>query len=133
MLDFVVSQVVGAGNADSFDYVLLEVGLDTGRLILAAATSDAHSRGHADGCSVRLQSLQDIWYDTVDAAPPDDSFPDIITKHIRDVGATFLKLLPDSLPTLLKASSPDGFTFRLFGRDLGVSILDQHFPRSSGG
>ena len=133
MLDFVLTRLVGSGNAESFNLLLLEVGLDTGRLILAATTDDAHSLGRADGCSLRLQSLQDAWYDTDDAGLTDDAFTHTVSGHIRNVGSVLLDILPDSLRELLAGSSTDGFTFTLYGGDPGVSLMNQNFPRSSGG
>ena len=133
MLNFVRTRFIGFGNAESFDLLLLEVGLDTGRMILALTTSDAHTLGRADGCSLRLQSLQDAWYDADDAGLTDDAFTDTVAEAIRNVGTVFLDILPDSLPDMLAGSSNDGFTFTLYGGDRGVSLMNQRFPRSSGG
>lgn len=133
MLDFVSTRLVGSGNAQSFSLLLPEVGLDTGRLILAATTRDAHAAGRADGCSIRLQSLQDAWYHADDAGLTADAFADAISNHVRDVGSLFLEILADLLPVILEGASTDGFTFTLYGGVPGVSLLDHYFPRFSGG
>jgi hypothetical protein len=82
-------EIVGKGTAKNFNLLLFEVNCDTGRLLAAATTSDQHRSGFVDGCSLRVQAVQDFWYDLLDTGPTDQGFSAGITKQVRELGMAF--------------------------------------------
>ena len=114
-----LSEYAGATHGEVT--VLLEVGVDTGRII-AAVTTDRGEAGRRDGCAVRLQSLQDVWYDTEETIPDDPGFSEVIDNVCQRIGNEFLTLLQREGRNCL----PDASTLCLvvFGGEPG-EIMDE--------
>lgn len=72
-------------------YVMLEANVDTGRIIAAVTSSEDSAR--RDGCAVRLQSLQDLWYDLDDSLADEVAFTSAIQRIREEIGAEFVALL----------------------------------------
>jgi len=100
--------------------VHLEAGVDTGRLIAAIETAETTNR---DGCAVRLQGLQDFWYDTDEGVADEDTFASEIQNMRRKIGSAFLALLEREGRTTLRDAST--LRFVMAGGEPG-EVLDEH-------
>ena len=100
--------------------VHLEAGVDTGRLIAAIETPETSKR---DGCAVRLQGLQDFWYDTDEGVADEDTFASEIQNMRRQIGSAFLALLLREGRTALQDAST--LRFVMAGAEPG-EVLDDH-------
>ena len=129
LVDFLRRRALGDGNAKAFDLLLFEVNSDTGRLIVALTTMEKRMQGKSDGCSLRVQEIQDFWYDLFESEPPDDEFTLRITDYVRNLGMTFRSELLSHIQELLRSSSPTGFRFIVFGSDPGKSVYDEYFAK----
>lgn len=99
--------------------VFLEVGVDTGRIIAAIASAQQEGR-RPDGCAIRLQGLQDIWYDADDKLGDGRAFWDEVDGTRRRIGQDFLALLRRrGLEVLPKAST---LHFVLYGAEPGEIV-----------
>lgn len=121
------SEIIGKGTAIDFDVLLFEVNCDTGRLIAAATTSGQHAAGVVDGCSLRVQKVQDSWYDLLESGPSDEQFSAGITHQVRELGMAFRDRFIPHLEELKRSCSSDGFTYRVFGSDPGISVYEETF------
>lgn len=119
------TEIVGKGTATDFDLLLFEVNCDTGRLLAAATTSDQHASGTVDGCSLRVQKVQDFWYDLLESGPSDEEFSTGIGQHVLELGKAFREVFMAHLNELARYCSGDGFTYRVFGSDPGVAIYEE--------
>ncbi len=121
MLDFLSTEIVGAGNGVQFDRILFETNCDTGRLILAATTAESQP----DGCSVRLQPLQDEWYDLAEQSDED------FTAGVRTRVVAIARLMCDEIAgrshELLGVADDSGFDFIAFGSEPGKVVFEQRF------
>ena len=122
------TRILGNGTATNFDLLLFEVNCDTGRLIAAATTSDKHASGQVDGCSLRVQEVQDFWYDLLDSGPSDQEFSVRITEHVRELGNAFRNGLMPYLEELRRSCASSGFSYRVYGGEPGVAIYEEAFP-----
>jgi hypothetical protein len=121
------NEIIGNGTAIEFNLLLFEVNCDTGRLIAAATTADQHTSGVIDGCSLRVQEVQDSWYDLLESGPSDEQFSAGVTKAVRELGMEFEHLLVSELDVLKQSSSPNGFKYRVYGSDPGVAIYEKEY------
>jgi hypothetical protein len=119
--------VFGKGTATEFDLLLFEVNCDTGRLLAAATTSEQHARGIVDGCSLRVQEVQDFWYDLVERGPTGEEFSAAIAQKDRNLGMAFRNRFTTQFEKLRRFCPSDGFTYRVFGSDPGVSVYEETF------
>jgi hypothetical protein len=120
-------EIIGKGVAADFDLLLFEVNCDTGRLIVAATTTDRQTSGVVDGCSLRLQAVQDFWYDLLESGPSDQQFSAGVTHKVRELGITFRQVFETELDALKQSCSSNGFTYRVFGSDPGVLIYEKPY------
>jgi len=127
MLEQLRTNIIGKGNAAGFDILMLEVNCDTGRLLAAATTEAKRSNGMTDGCSLRLQELQDYWYELVEEGVPDEEFTRRLMQHISNVGRIFREKIASSLEELRQYCSKDGFKFVVFGSEPGLEITVERF------
>lgn len=118
------SNIFNKGTALNFDLILFEVNCDTGRLIAAATTSEQHAVGVADGCSLRVQEIQDFWYDLLEKGPSDAEFTEDIAQYVRKLGLAFRDQLVSHPEELRQSSSANGFAYRVFGSEHGVSVFE---------
>ena len=128
VFEFLLTSIVGEGNAVDFDCLLLEVNCDTGRVLAAATTNENRDKGMIDGCSVRIQELQDHWYDLLEGGASDEEFSLAIANKVTELGQAFRSFLVKSLDDLRRNCAEGGFNYILYGNDPGVSYLDEHFP-----
>jgi len=121
------NEIIGKGTAKKFDTLLFEVNCDTGRLIAAATTEDQHASGVVDGCSLRVQEVQDSWYDLLESGPSDEQFSAGVTKAVRELGTEFERLFMADLDLLRQSCSSNGFKYRVYGSDPGVVIFEEEY------
>jgi len=121
------STIVGQGTASNFDLLLFEVNCDTGRLLAAVTTSDRHAAGIADGCSLRVQTVQSFWYDLLETGPSDEQFTAGISQQVRELGMAFRERFIPHLEDLKRSCLSAGFTYRVYGSDPGVLIYEETF------
>ncbi len=119
-------RILGEGNAAGFDRLMLEVCCDTGRLIVGASTEERWKGGATDGCSLRVQELQDYWYDQVDAGLADDDFVEAIRRRVEDIGLSFKALVDQSHPTLRAKAAQPGFKLLVFGSSSDAVLENQY-------
>lgn len=127
LCDCLINEIIGRDNTDAIDLLLLEVNCDTGRLLAAATTAENHSRGMVDECSLRVQEIQDFWYDLLESGPTDEEFTSGVTERIRELGIAFRGVLLPHVEELRRSCSPEGFKFIVFGSDPGKSIYEEEF------
>ena len=127
MFDFLVSNIVGKGNAAEFNRLLFEVNCDTGRVIAAATTDERRENGLIDGCSVRIQSLQDHWYDLLESGRSDQQFAEGIANKETELGRAFRNALIERLDDLRRTCSAGGFEYVAYGSDPGEVLVQEHF------
>ena len=120
-------EIIGKGTATNFDLLLFEVNCDTGRLLTAVTTSDQHVSGIVDGCSLRVQEVQDSWYDLLESGPSDEQFSTGVTQQVRELGMAFRERFIPHLEELKRSCSSDGFTYCVYGSDPGISIYEETF------
>jgi hypothetical protein len=63
LLDRLVGEIAGRGHATRFDTALLEVNLDTGRVLAAISTESQRLAGNVDGCAMpqSAETNSQIW------------------------------------------------------------------------
>lgn len=127
LLTFIDTEIVGRGNARQFDCLFLEVNCDTGRVIAAAGTMKNHAQGLLDGCCIRSQKLQDIWYDLLESNISEKEFSKEIIIQIKKLGIEFRKLVSESQRSLRSKSKNDAFEFMLFSSEPGVILMKEIF------
>lgn len=119
------AEIVGKGTASNFNLLLFEVNCDTGRLLAAATTTDKHASGTVDGCSLRVQEVQDFWYDLLESGPSDEQFSKGIRQRVLELGNAFRGVFTAHIEELAKSCSGDGFTYRVYGSDPGVAVFEE--------
>ncbi|MDP1563493.1 MAG: hypothetical protein Q8M16_19090 [Pirellulaceae bacterium] len=119
------TEIVGKGTANNFNLLLFEVNCDTGRLLAAATTSVKHKSGIVDGCSLRVQEVQDFWYDLLECGPSDEQFSTGIRQRIIELGKTFRGVFTAHIEELAQSCSGDGFTYRVYGSDPGAAVYEE--------
>jgi hypothetical protein len=119
------TEIVGRGTATNFNLLLFEVNCDTGRLLAAATTSGQHASGIVDGCSLRVQEVQDFWYDLLESGPSDEQFSTGITQYVLELGKAFRDVFMTRVKELALSCSGDGFTYRVYGSDPGASVYEE--------
>lgn len=110
-----------------FDLLMLEVNCDTGRMIAGCTTEEGWRGGKVDGGSVRLQSLQDFYYDLVDAQTSEAELVGAVRRKVEDVGALFRERVEANLGRLRALSRDSGFTLRVFGSDNGAAVSEARY------
>lgn len=117
----------GAGEPIKPAALSLEVGCDTGRIILAIADS---ARSAKVGCSVRLQSLQDVWYDLDENGVSADTFSQSVTDTVREIGYVFhssIKRQNAAFPQLATAS----IDLRVYGTGSRVPVISERIENEN--
>ena len=127
VFDFLLSKIVGKGNAAEFDRLFFEVNCDTGRVLAATTTNERRENGRIDGCSVRIQEIQDYWYDLIESGISDKEFTQAIASKVTELGQIFHREMSVHLEELRKNCSKHGFKYIVFGSEPGVAYLDEHF------
>jgi hypothetical protein len=127
VMRFLVLTIIGKGNAAKFDKLLFEVNCDTGRVLAAATTHENMTKARIDGCSVRIQKLQDYWYELIDSGMPEKEFENAIADKVVELGQMFHRLLSVHTEELRKNCSDRGFIYTVFGSEPGVVHLEEHF------
>lgn len=127
LADCLLRRVLGQGTVEHFEILLLEVGTDTGRLITAVTTKDKHEACKADGCSLRTQEVQDVWYDRPDDGVFDNAFEKKITSYEIGLGKCFREILLEHLTELRSFSAIDGFTYLVYGTERGEVLCEETF------
>jgi hypothetical protein len=125
VIAFLLSNIIGKRNAADFDRLFLEVNCDTGRVLVAATTHEKRRKGQIDGCSVRIQRIQDHWYDLVESGKPDQEFTQAIAAKVTEVGQICRRIISEHLAELRKSCSKQGFRYIVFGSDHGVAYVDE--------
>lgn len=121
------SEIIGKGTATDFDLLLFEVNCDTGRLLAAATSSDQHASGKVDGCSLRVQEVQNFWYDLLESRPSDEQFSAGLSEQVRELGMAFRERFIPYLEEFKRSCSSEGFVYRVFGSDPGVPVYEETF------
>lgn len=121
------NEILGKRSASDYDLLLFEVNCDTGRLIAAASTSARYTSGAADACSLRVQHVQDYWYDLLDSGATDEEFHTRISQEVKRLGTAFRNTFFPHIEELKRSCSPNGFTYRVLGNDPGVVIYEEQF------
>lgn len=74
--------------------VMLEASIDTGRLTAAVVADNGQGAAtRRDGCSIRLQSLQDFWYDTDETAADAAVFDAAVEAMRHSISQAFVAVL----------------------------------------
>jgi len=118
--------ILGEGNATGFDRLMLEVCCDTGRLIVGASTEERWIAGATDGCSLRVQDLQDYWYDQLEAGLAEDDFVEVIRRRVEEIGLSFKALVDQSLITIRQKAARPGFKLLVFGSSSDAVLESQY-------
>lgn len=113
--------------AERFDLLMLEVNCSTGMLIACATTQQQWQKGRSGGCSLRVQSVQDIWYDLEEAGVSDSEFDEQISQYIDGVGVMYRELVRQNLAHLQSRCDKDGFEVIVFGEEPGKRYLSEKF------
>jgi hypothetical protein len=127
MLAFLIANIIGKGHAIEFDKLLLEINCDTGQVLAAATTEDRTQDGRSDGCAVRIQQIQDHWYDLVDGRPTDEEFMAGIANEVSELGRVFRDLFVNRLDELRKRCSKHGFEYIVYGSEPGLAYFRERF------
>lgn len=113
-----------------FNLLLFEVNCDTGRLIAAATHSDRDTSSAVDGCSVRVQEIQDFWYYLSESDPSDEQFQAGVDHKVHELAIAFREILVSHLGELYRTSSSQRFRYRVYGSDPGVVVYEESFSRT---
>lgn len=119
--------VLGKGNSAEFDLILFEVNCDTGRLLVAATTREGYLKGLVDGCSLRVQEVQDFWYDLLEKGLSHEQFSAGVGRHVRHLAMLLRERLVPCLDELKHSCASAGFTYRVFGSDPGTALYEEEF------
>jgi hypothetical protein len=125
ILHVLQDRILGHGNADHFNVLMLEVNCDTGRLIAGASTEKGWERGRTDGCSVRVQEIQDYWYDLLDASMDDAQWASALRQRVLEIGTSFKSLVDASLEAIRSNAGDRGFRLVVFGSTPGDTVMTQ--------
>lgn len=121
------AEIIAKANAGEFDLLLFEVNCDTGRLIAAASTSVRRAVGLVDGCSIRLQKLQDFWYDQLANDPSDEQFVAEVKEQVRNLGMMFRSKFIPFQDELIRLSAYGAFTYIVYGGGSTNSVYEEMF------
>lgn len=127
LLSTLQESILGRGNAQGFNLLMLEVLCDTGRLVVGAGTEEGWREGRTDGCSVCVPELQDYWYDQAEAGLPDSEFSAAIRRRVKAVGLAFKALIDRSLSVVRDNAGQSGFRYVVFGSSTEV-IAEAMYP-----
>jgi hypothetical protein len=127
MFDVMCERVLGEGNAVNFDVLMFEVNCDTGRLISGASTNEGWKSSRTDGCAIRVQEIQDYWYDLVDAGVAADEFSQLIKAKVVEIARIFRDLVVSNMGELRSKAGASGFKFVVFGSTPGEVMLNESF------
>ena len=127
MFELLRERIVGKGNAANFEVLMFEVNCDTGRLLAGASTKDGWKHNRTDGCSLRVQEVQDHWYDLIGADVPADRFSESINQKTLEIARLFRECIVAAQEELLSKAGSNGFEFVVFGSDPGQAILSESF------
>lgn len=124
---FMREKILGEGTAEEFELLMFEVNCDTGRLIAGASTESGWKINHTDGCSIRVQELQDHWYDLIEAGIAPAEFSELIRHKVIEVANTFRKLVVVAADELRAKAKHGSFKLVVYGNDRGKAVLDETF------
>lgn len=127
MVDLLNQELLGKGHAANFEIVMFEVNCDSGRLIAGASTLKGWQASRTDGCSIRLQEVQDYWYDLVEAGLSAEEFAPAIRRKILEVGTMFRDEIASRAESLIAKASKEGFKLIVFGSNPGEELLSDTF------
>jgi hypothetical protein len=125
LFSFLSERILGQGNAAEFSVLEFEVNCDTGRLTAAASRDAEAGRARKDGCSIRLQQVQDYWYDLVEAGAADEDFARRINAKALEIAQLFLNCVQAAASQLKTQARGERFRFRAYG--ISGPILVEHF------
>lgn len=127
MFDLIRERILGEGNAADFDVLMFEVDCDTGRLIAGASTDEGWKSNRTDGCSIRVQEIQDFWYDLLDAGVPADEFSQSVKGKVVQIAGSFRELVVSAMEELRPKAGERGFKLIVFGSTPGEVVLSESF------
>lgn len=122
---FMQEKILGVGNAINFDVLMFEVNCDTGRLIAGASTDLGWKSNRTDGCSIRVQKVQDYWYDLIDANVAADQFSQLIKKRVVEIACLFKEHVMSALGELRAKSDGKAIKFMVFGSNSGEIVTSE--------
>lgn len=128
LFDYFNKHLLGSGNTKEFDLLLCEINCDTGRIILAATTHEKRNKKLIDGCSLRIQKIQDYWYDLNESGLPEESwvlFSKMILAYAHELGLKLKEIILKHLEKLKQECSVKGFAFLMYSGE--TTVLEEHF------
>lgn len=127
LFDVLLGRVLSEAGPERFDLLMLEVACDTGRLIAGASTHERWKKGLVQGCSVRVQALQDFWYDLVEAKVGDAALEVAVNEQVGRLGDFFGGLVDKNINELRRFADPAGFTLTVFGSEPGIAVTSTRY------
>lgn len=126
---FIFETIIGNHITD-YDKLFLEVNCDTGRIIISPSTEENRDSGKIDGCSVRLQRLQDFWYDLDESGVSGEVFNEKVRNEMVRIGEQFGIELENHLEALLLKSSKQSIELIVFGNERDEVLYRKKFIKS---
>lgn len=124
VLDYIGGHLASGRWRGAFDTVFLEVNCDTGRILLALSLSTSPGAPKIGGCAVRMQKLQDFWYDLDESGVDAAEFTSRVKEEVQRIGRIFSGVLADRKAELFRYSSSSSLTLTVYGSTPGVTVLE---------
>ena len=127
MLSLICQADIGRGVYDSQALLMLEVCCDTGRLIMATGSGVGSSRRTRVGCSVRLQRLQDFWYDLDESGVSGECFSAELRQRVQHIGAVFHTLATERTQFICASIRQSTFRALLFDSNPKGAVIERTY------
>jgi hypothetical protein len=129
---FLCDHLAGNGNGEEFNLLMLEVACSSGHLLASVSTEPRWKAGRVDACWLRLQEVQDVWYDLDYRGASAEDFDIGIDRYIMRLGDAFMSDVKARESDFIANCSSAGFDLIVFGAESGVERLRVHFPTADG-
>lgn len=107
--------------------ILFEVNCDTGRILVALSAGQPITRECLDGCSLRMQKLQDFWYDLDESGVNGSGFSSRVSDEVKRIGHIFCNVVRARRAELLSMSARGSISVIVYGSVQGEILLHQEF------
>lgn len=125
---FIIESLINKSHAH-YDKLFLEINCDTGRIIMSPSTEAGRARGVLDGCAVRLQKLQDFWYDLDESGVSGDQFSENIRDMVLRIGRQFESEIEKLTGIFFLKYNNSFFELIVFGSESEEVIFRREFNR----
>ena len=107
VLDYIGGHLASGRWVGAVATVLLEVNCDTGRVLVALSSTRTLSASKIGACAVRMQKLQDFWYDLDESGVGAAEFTSRINEEVQRIGQIFSEVLTSKKAEFFVSDRPE--------------------------